>query len=84
MTIELIGNVDNVQSWEGKNGFGGLVTISKVVNKKRENLDIPLQNITQYRMLEELLQLEVKMEVDLQQNKFGMRFSNILNVEKLK
>jgi len=80
------GKLENCESYEGKNGFGANVTIS--------NEDAELQRITRIEfntrnktVFEQLNKLKLKLieiEIDIMQNKFGIRFGDVYNIKLLK
>lgn len=71
--------IENVETYTGKNGFGANVTISQLVNKRRELLEFSTTSAENAKLLEEHLQEEMELELELTQNKFGIRIGEIIS-----
>lgn len=71
--------IENVETYTGKNGFGANVIISQLVNKRRELLEFSTTSAENAKLLEEHLQEEMELELELTQNKFGIRIGEIIS-----
>lgn len=80
MKIIIIGTVENVKTYTGKNGFGANVELSQLQDKRRETLEFNITDQLTAAKLEDSLQEEVTIEIDLTQNKFGLRFGEIYSL----
>lgn len=77
MKCVLIGTIENVNSYEGKNGFGATISMSTVENKRREIVEFNTKDKELAEGFEEALQENATVEIQLIQNKFGLRFGDI-------
>ncbi|WP_283692770.1 hypothetical protein, partial [Clostridium perfringens] len=68
MKIDLHCNIENIEVYTGKNGFGANVTVSQLNNKKRNLLVFNTSNAEIANILENHLQEEVDLELELVQN----------------
>lgn len=80
MQVEIVGHLDNVESYEGKNGFGSNVTVSQKVGKRTTSVTFGTRSKAQYEQLVEMLDTDVVINVDLVQSNFGLRFGNINSI----
>lgn len=80
MPVIIIGTVDDVQSYEGKNGFGANITISSLKDKRRKTLAFMTKDKKLAALFEENLQCEVTVSIELNQNSFGLRLGDVLEV----
>lgn len=74
------GIVEDVNSYEGKNGYGCNIKISQLKNKRRKELVFITKNPLIGKTLESKLQQEVSLKIVLEQNNFGLRISDVLEV----
>jgi len=81
MKCILCGTVENVESYEGKNGFGATITLSSVDNKKRTFLKFNTKVKSISNMFEDKLQEEVEVTISLDQNNFGLRLGEVVSVD---
>lgn len=78
MILNLNANIENVEEYEGKNGYGCNVTVSQLINKKRELLTFTIKDKSMARVFENSLQEQLDLEVDLMYNaKFGLRIADV-------
>lgn len=80
MKAILIGTVENVNTYEGKNGFGANITMSNLIDKRRESIQFNTQDALLASKFEEALQEEVTVEINITQNNFGTRLGDILSL----
>lgn len=80
MKAILIGTVENVNTYEGKNGFGANITMSNLIDKRRESIQFNTQDALLAAKFEEALQEEVTVEINITQNNFGTRLGDILSL----
>lgn len=80
MPIELLGLLEDVQTFEGKNGFGANVTVSTKVDKKTKRVTFMIKDKNLANKLESLLDTDVIIKIELNQNNFGLRFGEVLNI----
>jgi len=80
MKVTLLGTVENVEKYEGKNGFGANITMSEVIDKRRQITTFNCKDKGQADLLEDNLQEEVAVSIMLGQNSFGLRFGEILDI----
>ncbi|URZ06510.1 hypothetical protein [Clostridium felsineum] len=80
MPIELLGNVEDVSTYQGKNGFGANITMSALIDKHRKTLTFNTKDMGISKIFEDNLQNEVKVIIVLGQSNFGLRFGDILDV----
>lgn len=79
MQIKMNCNIENVETYTGKNGFGANITVSQLVNKKRQLLTFNTANAEVVNVLENHLQEEGEITIELNQNNFGLRLGEILD-----
>ncbi len=79
MQIKMNCNIENVETYTGKNGFGANITVSQLVNKKRQLLTFNTTNAEFANVLENHLQEEGEITIELNQNNFGLRLGEILD-----
>lgn len=77
-----IGFLDDLESYNGKSGFGCNVTISAKVGKKVKRLEFRTKDNDMALHLETLLDKgeEIVVELSTDQNNFGTSFREVLNV----
>lgn len=80
MPVVIIGTIEDVNAYEGKNGFGANVTISRKVNKRTKRLEFRVSDKSVADKLEQLLDTEVTIQIELDQSNFGIRFGNLIEV----
>lgn len=83
MLINLDCNIENVEKYQGKNGFGANITVSQLIDKKRHLLTFNTQNAEFTNLLENKLQETVNVSLELNQNNFGLRISDIVDISSL-
>lgn len=81
MKCILCGTVENVETYEGKNGFGATITLSSVENKKRTFLKFNTKVKSIANMFDEKLQEEVEVTMSLDQNNYGLRLGEVSSVD---
>ena len=79
MQITINCNVENVETYTGKNGFGANITVSQLVNKKRQLLTFNTSNAEIANVLESHLQEQGELTIELNQNAFGLRLGDVLD-----
>lgn len=84
MIITLVGNVDNVESYQGKNGWGATITLSTVEDKRRKTISFNTKDKDIASTFEINLQKNVEVKINLDQNNFGLRLGNVVDVNLLK
>ena len=80
MKIIIQATVEDVEEYEGKNGYGCNIKISSLEGKKRQFLSLNTKSAKFANFLEENLQEDVILSVDLVQNNFGTRIGEIFEV----
>lgn len=77
--VALMENVtlDNVEAYEGKNGWGCTITVSAVVDKRRESLKFNTKDRSMFKLAESKLQEIVSLTINVNQNNFGTRLELI-------
>lgn len=65
--------LDNVEQYEGKNGWGCTITVSAVIDKRREYLKFNTKDRSLYKLAESKLQESVSLTLNVVQNNFGTR-----------
>lgn len=80
MPVIITGTVEDVQTYQGKNGFGANITISTLINKRRKSLTFNNNNKETVAEFEENLQHEVTVKIVLSQSNFGLRLGDIIEV----
>lgn len=80
MPVELIGLLEDVEPYEGKNGFGANITISTKVERKTKRVTFRTTDKNIANKLETLLDTDVIVKVALEQNNFGLRFGDVLSI----
>lgn len=83
MLIMTDGELENVDQYQGKNGFGCNITISKKIDKKRDRLEFRTNSEQVAKELENLLGEDVSFVLDLKQNNFGLRIAEVVGFEKV-
>lgn len=80
MPVILIGIVEDVNSYEGKNGFGANITMSTLMNKRRKTISFNTKDKDLAAKFELNLQEQVTVKIELAQNNFGLRLGEILEL----
>lgn len=80
MPVIIIGTVEDVQSFEGKNGFGANITLSTLRDKRRKTITFMTRSKELSSTFEENLQCEVTVQIELSQSSFGLRLGDIIEV----
>lgn len=81
MICNISGTVEDVQSYNGKNGFGANITISQLINKKRSLLTFIVNSSELANIFEENLQEQVNLQLELIQNNFGLRIGAVADLK---
>lgn len=81
MICNISGTVEDVQSYNGKNGFGANITISQLINKKRSLLTFSVNSSELANIFEENLQEQVNLQLELIQNNFGLRIGAVADLK---
>lgn len=82
MPITFLGLLEDVDCFEGKNGFGANVTVSTKQERKTKRISFMVRDREQATKLETLLDSNVQIKIELSQNNFGLRFGDILDIKK--
>jgi len=80
MPVSVKGTIEDVQTYEGRNGFGANVTISTKIDRRTKRLEFRVSEKNIADKLEQLLDQEVTILIELEQNNFGLRFGKLLEV----
>lgn len=80
MPVEIRGLLEDLETYEGKNGFGANVTLSTKIDRKTKRLSFNLKDKKMADKLDALLDTDVILTVELIQNNFGLRFGSILGI----
>lgn len=80
MPVTIIGVVEDVQTYEGKNGFGANITLSALLNKRRKTITFNTKSREQSEKFEANLQVEVTVVIELSQSNFGLRLGEIISM----
>jgi len=80
MPVYFSGILEDVKAYEGKNGFGANVTISSKIGKRTKRIEFRVNEKATAEKLESLLGEEVTIKIELEQNSFGLRLGNLLEV----
>ena len=80
MPVEIYGLLEDVETYEGKNGFGANITISQKVNRKTKRITFTIKDKNMADKLEQLLDTDISIKLELNQNNFGLRFGQILEI----
>ena len=83
MKISIECNIENVEKYTGKNGFGANITVSQLVDRKRQLLTFNTSNAEYANILECKLQETVVLELELNQSNFGLRITDIIDIQSL-
>ena len=83
MKISIECNIENVETYTGKNGFGANITVSQLVVRKRQLLTFNTSNAEYANILECKLQETVVLELELNQSNFGLRITDIIDIQSL-
>lgn len=75
-----MGHLDDVNTYEGKNGFGANVVLSQKVGKRTKTISFGTKDKTQADALVECLDTDVIVKIELIQNNFGLRFGKIVSI----
>lgn len=80
MPVEICGLLEDVEMFEGKNGFGANVTLSTKIEKRTKRLTFMIKDESIANKLENLLDTDVVIKVELNQNNFGLRLGEVLDI----
>lgn len=78
MPVIIIGIIEDVQTYQGKNGFGANITMSALIDKRRKSLTFNVTDREYAKKFEDNLQKEVTVKIALTQNNFGLRLGEII------
>lgn len=78
MPVIIIGIVEDVQTYQGKNGFGANITLSALIDRRRKTITFNNTDRDIVKKFEDNLQREVNIKIMLSQSNFGMRFGDIM------
>lgn len=83
MKVQVLGVIENVEKYEGKNGLGANIMLSNLdmETKKRSFLSFTCKDAMQIATFESLLQEEVVVVIELNQNNFGLRLGEVCLIE---
>lgn len=84
MPVSFSGLLEDVNGYEGKNGFGANITVSQKVGNRIKRLEFRINNKDLAIELEKLLMNNVDFVIELDQNNFGLRFGEIYEYSKSK
>lgn len=82
MVITMVGTIENVEKYNGKNGFGATVTISQLIEKKRSLLSFNTGSAEVASRFEDHLQDEMEINIELSQNNFGLRLGDVIDLQQ--
>lgn len=82
MPIELQGLLEDVQPYEGKNGFGANITMSTKVDKKTKRITFRTTDRAFADKCEILLDTDVIVKLPLEQSNFGLRLGEPVIIEQ--
>lgn len=77
MPVIIIGTVEDVQTYEGKSGFGSNITMSTLIDKRRKSISFNTRSRELSEKFEKELQKEVTVKIELAQSNFGLRLGDI-------
>lgn len=80
MPVTIKGVVEDVQTYEGKNGFGATITLSALLEKRRKTISFNTKSREYASLFEGNLQNEVTVKIVLSQSNFGLRLGDIIQV----
>ena len=80
MPIIFKGLLEDVEPYEGKNGFGANVTVSSKVGKRVKRLSFITKDRAIAKILEDKLGEIVVLRIELNESKFGLRFGEVLDI----
>lgn len=83
MKVIVMATVENAEEYQGKTGYGCNITVSTLLDKKRESLEFNSKNPLIFAKCNEFLQEDVVLELDLQQSKFGLRIADVMSVNRV-
>lgn len=82
MIASMEATVSNVKEYTKKDGsWGGVLTLSSIVEKRMETMEIFFSEKKLYGYLEGKLQEKCDIVVDLKDTKFGLKVMGILSVD---
>lgn len=81
MPVTFNGLVEDVNAYEGKNGFGATIVVSQKVDKRVKRLEFRTNEKKTAELFESLLGENVAITIELEQNNFGLRFGNVISAE---
>lgn len=84
MPITILGLLENVETYEGKNGFGANITMSCKLGRKTKRLEFRTKSKDLADQLEENLDLNIKIIILLEQSNFGLRLGDLISIEEIK
>lgn len=80
MPIELIGLLEDVDCYNGKNGFGANITISSKHEKKTKRITFMIKDENLAKKFESLLDTDIVVKIELNENKFGLRLGEVIEI----
>lgn len=80
MPVIIIGTIEDVKTYTGKNGFGATVSVSALIDRRRKTITFNTNSAEKANILEEHLQEECTIKIMLDQSNFGLRFGDILDI----
>lgn len=82
MPVTINGLLEDVQEYEGKNGFGANVTISQKIGKKTKRITFIIKDKSLALRFSDLLDCEVSLCIAVVQNNFGTRFGDVYSIQE--
>lgn len=80
MPVIIIGTIEDVKTYTGKNGFGATISLSALIDRRRKTITFNTNSAEKANLLEEHLQEECTIKIMLDQSNFGLRFGDILDI----
>lgn len=83
MPVIIEGLIEDVEKFDGKNGFGANVTVSSKVGKKTKRITFIIRDEAMANRLDDLIDINVIIKIELNQNNFGLRFGLLYSVDEV-
>lgn len=83
MPVTITGIVEDVQTYQGKNGFGANITMSTLIDKRRKSITFNSNDKGTAQKFEENLQKQISIKIMLNQSNFGLRLGDILEIKNV-
>lgn len=82
MPVTFIAELEDINEYVGKNGYGANLSVSKRLNNRVKRLEFNTNSQVLVERLQGYLLKQIKFTVELNQNRWGLTIGNLLGFEE--